>query len=220
MSNRVGEFRSTFTTYADQTAFLSVISRVYPTFWEHLRETVLPNLPETVTIHSIRRGYRAPALSAIRPSFAAWRQRFHIESVTWLHACALRTLRSWTKHPAMRGFDPGVVAEWTGDQIQFSWDPSLESGPTFLKRVREQVRLVMNSRTDKSPDPLNLRHAEWLVLYQFAGLSPAQIQEGDAGKGRFVGTPEDSSVIRKGCKAVADRLGIPLRKRTPGAIQR
>jgi hypothetical protein len=215
-SNRLGEFRSRFTTHADQNAFLSTISRVYPKFWQDLRDTVLPNLPANISMHSIRRGYRDPALSPIRPSFAAWTQSFNIESVSWLQKVALRTLRAWTNHPAMRGFDPGATAEWTGEPVQFSWDPSLESAPAFLKRVREQVKTVADSRTDKSPDPLNRRHAEWLILYQFAGLSPRQIQQRDAGMGRFAGTPEDASVIRKGYKAVADRLGIPLRKPNRG----
>lgn len=109
--------------------------------------------------------------------------------------------------PNLKSFDPGIAMEFT-EPIHFIWDRQTESKADFFKRV---------NRVSGTRRLLNKEHAQWLALYQFAGLSPADIRK------RFApnkGTDEDPSVILRGCETAADRLGIPLRQGRRGRARR
>jgi hypothetical protein len=211
MSARAAEFRSGLTAKRDQRVFLEAVSGLFPRFWDDLRETALPRFPAGVAIHAIRRGITHPALAPIRPAFTAWAGRFHIGSVDWLHVFALRTLRMWAEHPEIKTFDLGAAMEFTKD-VNFSWDPYFETAEAFLGRVRKRVMQICKMQ-QRSPLPLAKHYAEWLVLHQFANYSDREIQQWERNRDCTIA---ESSVIRKGIKAAADRLGITPRKPTLG----
>jgi len=189
--------------YDDQCRFLKVVSRVCPEFWVVLRATVLPHFPEVISIRSIRRGYMDPAFTPIQPSFRAWLDRFNIESDTWLQRIALRTLRAWKEHPGVRGFEPGVArANTENTKVQFTFDVLTESKTTVIKRFNAVV-----ADSYKQARPFNEVHAEYLALFQFAGLSPRRIAAWLKEHGRHSGT----EAIQKGYQAAAERLSITLR---------
>src|ERR1039458_3166111 len=109
-TGRPAEVRSELSVYQDHIIFLRAVSEA-PEFLRSLRKTVLPHFPDNVSAQTIRRGYMAPDLAAIQESFRAWAEGFSIQSVYWLHRVALRTLRMWSEHPAMRSEERRVGKE-------------------------------------------------------------------------------------------------------------
>jgi hypothetical protein len=207
--------------FQDRRTFLLAASRVCPEFWDTLRDNVLPCWPRNaqVSIHSIRRGYLDPALTSIQPSFLAWTERFHIETVTWLHRIALMQLRAWSENPEVRGWLGLMSAlEWGDSILSFEWDPKLETAAACVSRLEREVRAVSDS-AEKCPLPLSDLHAEWLALYQLAGLSPSAIQK-RAKDGNARGIEDDTSAIRKGYQSAATRLNIALRPQRRGRPRR
>jgi hypothetical protein len=223
MAGRAAEVKSERSVYRDHNIFLKAIPQA-PEFLRSLRKTVLPHFPDNVSAQTIRRGYMAPDLAAIQEPFRAWIEGFNIQSVGWLHAAALRTLRMWSDYPTMQGFDPGAASEWI-TEVEFPpFSPKLETKQAYRKRV-EQILDATDSDDEKCTVVLNESHAVWLALHQFARLSAQQIQQWELSRGRAIGVVRakanvrdipDVSVIRKGYKAAADRLGIILRKSKPG----
>jgi hypothetical protein len=214
-TGRPAEVRSELSVYQDHIIFLRAVSEA-PEFLRSLRKTVLPHFPDNVSAQTIRRGYMAPDLAAIQESFRAWAEGFSIQSVYWLHRVALRTLRMWSEHPAMQGFDPGAASEWD-HEIYFP--PYLKTQGTkraWRERAEQILAEADSSDDEECPAILNESHAVWLALYQFAGLSAQQIHQWELSRGRATGTAWDVSVIRKGYKAAADRLGIIPRTSKPG----
>jgi hypothetical protein len=221
-TGRAAEVKSELSVYQDRIIFLKAISEA-PEFWRSLRKTVLPHFPDNVSAQTIRRGYMAPALAAIQEPFRAWAEGFSIQSVYWLHAVALRTLRMWLEHPAMQGFDPGAASEWN-DEVVFQFSVKLETKRAIRERLNQILDATDSDDDEECPVILNESHAVWLALHQFAGLSARQIQQWELSRGRTIGVVRakanvrdipDVSVIRKGYKAAADRLGIP-RTSKPG----
>jgi hypothetical protein len=229
---RFGGFRSGFSDYADRIDFLNATLRVCPQFFESLRETVLPLFPTRIPYGAIRGGdYHRSALAAIHEAFEVWITRFSIPSVTWLHRVALETLRQWKAQPELKGFAFNASAEFTReDRFEFVRDRDLETLSDFLKRVDAEIRATYEEAAgaEKSPHSLNTEHAEWLALFQFAGLSPARIQRYEADRkhprGRIArpsdnrGHDTDASIIRKGYTQAAEQLRIPLRKPKKSAL--
>jgi hypothetical protein len=158
----------------------------------------------------------APDLAAIQEPFRAWIEGFNIQSVEWLHAVALRTLRMWSEHPAMQGFDPGAASEWDDEVDLGVYSKKLGTKRECLERIKQILNATDSDDDEKCPTILNESHAVWLVLHQFAGLSAQQIQQWELSQGHTTGSALDVSVIRKGYKVAADRLGIILRKSKPG----
>jgi hypothetical protein len=215
ITGRVAEVKSGFSVYHDRNIFLAAISEA-PEFLSSLRKTVLPHFPDNVSAQNIRRGYMAPDLASIQEPFRVWAERFSIQSVYWLHEVALRTLRMWSEHPAMQGFEPGAASEWN-DEIYFPpYSGKQGTKRACLERVKQILDEANSDDDEKCPPILNESHAVWLALYQFAGLSAQQIQQWELSQGRTTGSALDVSVIRKGYKAAADRLGIIPRKSKPG----
>jgi len=116
----------------------------------------------------------------------------------------------------MQGFDPGAVAAFTSEVIVPPFDKSQETKRAWLQRAKQMLDETDSADDQDCPAVLNERHVVWLVLYQFAGLSPSQIRRWEANRGRAVGADDDASVIRKGYQAAADRLGIVLKGRRRG----
>lgn len=211
MPSRSSEFQSNLSVQDNRRLLLDAIQSLYPKVWDDLRELVLPKLTLVVlSDRSIRSGINHPDLDPIRPAFTDWTRRYHIESSHWLHDVALRSIRGWEEHPALKGPVGLHTAESTYD-VHFSWDPFVETAAAFLNRVHQKVREVRRSR-QKARLPLAREYAEWLVLYQFAGFSQADIQRFEEKRGRTVGL--DS--IRKGWVEAATRLDIEPRKQTIG----
>jgi hypothetical protein len=223
-TGRAAEVKSERSVYRDHNIFLKAIPQA-PEFLRSLRKTVLPHFPDNVSAQTIRRGYMAPDLAAIQEPFRAWIEGFNIQSVEWLHAVALRTLRMWSEHPAMQGFDPGAASEWDDEVDLGVYSKKLGTKRECLERIKQILNATDSDDDEKCPTILNESHAVWLALHQFAGLSAQQIQQWELSRGRTIGVVRakanvrdipDVSVIRKGYKAAADRLGIILRKSKPG----
>src|ERR1035437_3964425 len=152
-TGRAAEVKSELSVYQDRIIFLKAISEA-PGFLRSLRKTVLPHFPDNVSAQSIRRGYMAPDLAAIQEPFRVWTEGFSIQSVDWLHRVALRTLRMWSDHPNMQGFDPGAASEWV-TEVEFPpFSPKLETKQAYRKRV-EQILDATGSADEKCKVVLN-----------------------------------------------------------------
>jgi hypothetical protein len=107
----------------------------------------------------------------------------------------------WKEHPESASFEIGCVSEFRKPiTFQFYEDEIVEE---VISRFE---KFVVSTRKKRAP--LNEKHAEWLILFQFKGLSAAKIRSATHAT---VGSNEDPSAIQKGYASVACRLGIELR---------
>jgi len=191
--------------------FLDVMARTYPELIRSLREEVLPD-------------YRSGRNCAAK--LRQWAARFGAEGESWILQDAEATLRYWAKNPraaeGLRRKRPGA-AVWTGvseDERRFhfehrGWTPTMEQWRDAEKAIRKafderlrdyrsEMDQLMKSRQYRAmPDVRQSSQFEWLVRYQFGGMSPGAI-------GKLSGcTTWDA--VQQGVRKAAKLVGMELR---------
>ena len=220
---RFSEISSRLTDYEDQTIFLRAVKKMTPEFWSDLRAMVLPHFPANISPHAMKKGYRGPAFSTMAPYFLSWLERYHIETVDWLHAEALVTLRAWNDNPKMQSYVRTAPSTWLPAVPVFEGPQTLiETRAVFVQRANEYFQSVKEqeiiSGMAEPPERLADNHAEWLALRQFTELSISEIA-------KKTKTPQpkndpDFNTLRRQIVNTAKRLHILLRSHPPGPKKR
>jgi hypothetical protein len=224
-------------TYSTARQLLMVRVRViHPKMLKELRDDVFPlfrdcceTLPGGWLDHPIDFEAEHEAIGA---RITEWASRFHAEREEWLAAEALGTLNLWLRSQAAlaelrwhSNAPPEILMNYTRD-FEFSsarWEPevvswaqySLHMRRTFEIALRSYEKEVREKTTALGRVPVQARYSQedldWLILYQFRGLTSVQIANLIAKST----APSDASTILKGVKAAARLVGWTSLRQNP-----
>ncbi len=159
-------------------------------------------------------------------AFDNWAAKFNID-FAWMRDQAFRTLEGWRTDPtSLKTREWSHLDYWrtveraSGFECD-GWAPEIEPFDDYKKRVREEFKKFLANTKRNAPNfaaekgliptqrQYSSQNLEWLVLYQFGGMSCGQIANkwGD-GHEDWDG---DASGVRKGVQAGARLLAINLR---------
>ncbi|HEV2202805.1 MAG TPA: hypothetical protein VGR73_23555 [Bryobacteraceae bacterium] len=157
-----------------------------------------------------------------------------MQDEAWFLGDLLRTLYSWAKYPRLRAalfLDPGTSGGWVGidegeARFEFAdqgWIPTSEKWSTFYRRVSDAFKEALESYERRLRSLMEsrgyvrilrketLEHFDWLVLWQIAGRTQAQIADWHSEK---TNRSYDETRIRQGIEEAARLIG--LNKLRPG----
>jgi hypothetical protein len=217
-------------TYSTARQLLMVrVRAIYPKMLKGLRDDVFPlfqdycgTLPGGWLDHPI---VFESEHEAIRAKIREWASSFHAEREEWLAAEAVRTLDLWLRSQAAlaelrwhSNAPPEILMNYTRD-FEFSsarWEPeivtwaqySLHIRGKFERELRSYEKEMREKATALGRVPVQARYSQenldWLILYQFRGLTSVQIANLIAKST----APQDASTILKGVKAAAKLVGL------------
>jgi hypothetical protein len=207
--------------------FLQSVARVHGDVLTTLRKEVFPKY---------KRFAKHPAASipanarnlpvTLRHAIRGWAGLFNL-SDEWCMEVALNTLKMWTQCPSqarlLRWSLPGNVSTVKGAALRFEFSDEgwrSEAWSQFeariLKRTKQLLRDYRKQIGGDGPEKRDLRHLDWLALYQCKGQTYSQIAN-RVSKATADNIGEDT--VRKAVHGTASLIGLTLRagKRGPRA---
>jgi hypothetical protein len=210
--------------------FKRLLEQVYPKFDSFVKGggDLAPRWKERVI--------RSGGSNQLTYSLLAWAEEFNIDSrESWILQWALDTLEQWYRSDKVRKklvpatFAAGAWWEIISDEERFfefqddgwqllekKWlDCRRQLEERFqmaLKDYERRMRGLADSRgLLREQSQYSQKNFDWLVQYEFNGLSSIQIAKGSPGGAA------DPSTILKGCKAAAELVGWKHRRPHSGA---
>jgi hypothetical protein len=163
-----------------------------------------------------------PETSPLKSALSEWAREFHAEN-GWFLDDALRTLRGWFVAPDWREslrWNPNGRLSYTvamGERFHFDsvgWEMQLLTWARYSQSVREEFEQKLDEyaaasrklaesrglvRAPHKYSPVNL---DWFVLYQFKGLSSAEIAGLDESPNSL-----NESTVQKGVRTASRLVG-------------
>ncbi|MFL6352271.1 MAG: hypothetical protein ACJ74Z_10530 [Bryobacteraceae bacterium] len=153
-----------------------------------------------------------------RSELRKWARAYNLRQ-EWCVEVALQTLHHWVEHSSSLLFVRWSLPAYVLHQVGFGFsDAGWISGSwsDFEKHIRKRFEAELTKyrlHFKGSDEKRNLRHFNWLALYQCAGLSHRKIADKYAGQ-TSAAISEDT--VSKGIAAAAALIGLTLRPGSRG----
>jgi hypothetical protein len=131
----------------------------------------------------------------------------------WAELHGVRLRAEPTRHNWIRIAETPRTHTFAFRSRRFSETPEM-----YKQELEKQLNGWKNTvlEIEAAPEPEQTYHAEWLVLYQFEGMSHSQIAEWEDKRGRFI----DTSTVSKALKRTANYYYINLKPAKRGGRPR